>query len=274
MSQTRVPIMAGNWKMHCTISEAVSLVEGLKALVSDIAPDQVEVVLCPPFTALLRVSQLIQATNIRLGAQDVFWKDDGAYTGQISPVMLKDVGCAYVIIGHSERRGRFGTPDPEMSDELLSVFGDNDATVNRKIHAVLKHGLKPIVCVGETLAEREAGRTDDVVRTQVLSALKDVDASQLSQITFAYEPVWAIGTGKVCDAPEANRVIGLIRRIVRDKYGDELSTAMRIQYGGSVKPDNIEELIIQPEIDGALVGGASLRADSFAAIVRAGLKAR
>lgn len=270
----RIPFIAGNWKMNCTISEAVSLVEGIKALISDITPDQVEVAVCPPFTALHRVAQLIEGTHIRLGAQDVFWKDKGAYTGQVSPVMLKDVGCTYVIIGHSERRGRFGTPDPEMSEELLKLFGDNDATVNRKIIAALSHGLKPIVCVGETLSEREDGLTDSVVRRQVLGALNSISAGQVESITFAYEPVWAIGTGNVCDANEANRVIGMIRGIIGELYGAEVAERVRIQYGGSVTPENIMELALQPEIDGALVGGASLRPDSFAAIVRTTMEAK
>lgn len=270
----RVPFIAGNWKMNCTIHEAVSLVEGIKALISDTTPDQVEVAVCPPFTALHRVAQLIEGTHIRLGAQDVFWKERGAYTGQVSPVMLKDVGCTYVIIGHSERRGRFGVPDPEMSEELLRLFSDNDSTVNRKILAALSHGLKPIVCVGETLSERENGMTDEVVRRQVLSALYSVPAEQVENITFAYEPVWAIGTGVVCDAPEANRVIGMIRGIIADIYGKDMANNVRIQYGGSVTPENIEELALQPEIDGALVGGASLRPDSFSAIVRITMNAK
>ncbi|MCS7252424.1 MAG: triose-phosphate isomerase [Armatimonadota bacterium] len=270
----RIPFIAGNWKMNCTTSEAVSLVEGIKALISDITPEQVEVAVCPPFTALHRVAQLIEGTYIRLGAQDVFWKDKGAYTGQISPVMLKDVGCTYVIIGHSERRGRFGVPDPDMSDELLKLFGDNDATVNRKITAALSHGLKPIVCVGETLSERERGLTDEIVRRQVIGALNSIPTESVENITFAYEPVWAIGTGNVCDAYEANRVIGMIRGIISELYSSELAERVRIQYGGSVTPENIEELALQPEIDGALVGGASLRPDSFSAIVRTTMSAK
>jgi triosephosphate isomerase len=270
----RVPIIAGNWKMNCTISEAVSLVEGIKTLISDITPEQVEVVVCPPFTALLRVAQLIEGTHIRLGAQDTFWKDKGAYTGQISPLMLKDVGCAYVIIGHSERRGRFGTTDPEMTEEMLKLFGENDATVNRKIIAALSHGLKPIVCVGETLTEREKGLTDEVVRKQLIGALSSVTKEMVRNITIAYEPVWAIGTGVVCDAPEANRVIGMIRNTIREMYDEETAEAVRIQYGGSITPDNIEELMLQPQIDGGLVGGASLRPDSFSTIVRKTLEAK
>ncbi|MFA4044359.1 MAG: hypothetical protein HZRFUVUK_001145 [Candidatus Fervidibacterota bacterium] len=270
----RVPIIAGNWKMNCTISEAVSLVEGIKALISDITPEQVEVVVCPPFTALLRVAQLIEGTHIRLGAQDTFWKDKGAYTGQISPLMLKDVGCAYVIIGHSERRGRFGTTDPEMTEEMLKLFGENDATVNRKTIAALSHGLKPIVCVGETLTEREKGLTDEVVRKQLIGALSSVTKEMVRNITIAYEPVWAIGTGVVCDAPEANRVIGMIRNTIREMYDEETAEAVRIQYGGSITPDNIEELMLQPQIDGGLVGGASLRPDSFSTIVRKTLEAK
>ncbi len=258
----RKPIIAANWKMFKTIGEAREFVAQFVPLVADVS--DVDIVLCPPFTALSAVGEAVKGSNVRLGAQDIFWKEQGAYTGEVSPLMLKDVGCDYVIVGHSERRGRFGKA--EFSAELARVFGDNDATVNVKAHAALAHGLTPILCVGETIAERRAGNTDGVVCEQVKVALNGLNSGD---IVFAYEPVWAIGTGEVCDAPEANRVIALIRQTIGEVLGADAAAAIRIQYGGSVKPDNIAELIAQSDIDGALVGGASLEAKSFAAIVKA-----
>jgi triosephosphate isomerase len=212
---------------------------------------------------------LIPETPIALGAQDVFWKEQGAYTGQIAPSMLTDLGCRYVIVGHSERRGRFGVPEPDFDATILAHFGDSDATVNRKLRAALAAGLIPICCVGETLAERQQGRTDTVVSLQTEAALNAVPAEQARQVVFAYEPVWAIGTGEVCQAEEANRVCGVIRQAARRRYGSETAEAIRIQYGGSVKPDNAVSLLAQPEIDGALVGGASLKVPDFLAILAA-----
>lgn len=263
----RTPVVAANWKMNKTIGEALAFVEAFLPMVED--TDNCEIVLCPPFTALAAVGNRLKGTKVALGAQDLFWREQGAFTGEISPLMLVDVGCRFVIVGHSERRGRFGKPEPELEDpQLRSVFGETDASVNKKVHAAFKHGLIPIVCVGETLAEREQGRTDEIVSGQLQKALDGLTPEQVAQIVIAYEPVWAIGTGKVCDAPEANRVCGLIRSIIANLFGERVAQATRIQYGGSITPENIPDLAAQEHIDGGLVGGASLKPDSFAAIVK------
>ena len=209
----RKTIIAGNWKMNCIRSEAKSLVEDLKVKTAG-NTDAVDVLVCPPFTSLTLVAELLEGTGIKVGGQNLFWKDKGAYTGQISAPMLVDAGCEYVVIGHSEPRGRFGVAEPDFTPEILAFFGDSDATVNRKLHAALKGGLKPIVCVGETLAERQAGNTDSVISTQTTAALKDITAEQAANLIFAYEPVWAIGTGEVCEAGEADRVCGVVRSTV------------------------------------------------------------
>lgn len=252
---SRKPVIAGNWKMFKTLSEAAELVEGIKPL--DAVTGRVEVVVCPPFTALDRVVSLLSDTNIAVGAQDVYWEDSGAFTGEISPVMLKDTGCRYVIIGHSERR---------------QFFGETDDKVNRKIKAVLRHGLTPIMCVGETLTEREAGQTRQVIHDQVAAGLAGLTANQTGSLVIAYEPVWAIGTGKTASDDDAQQVISYIRSLVREWHGSSAAAQVRIQYGGSVKPGNIAGLMSQPDIDGALVGGASLEAASFTAIVQAAAK--
>ncbi len=247
----RKPIIAGNWKMNKTIPEANTLVSGL---VSKLAgKSDVDVVFCPPFTALSTVKELIKGTPYGLGAQDLYWKEQGAFTGEVSPLMLKDIGCDYVIIGHSERR---------------QYFGETDETVNQKVKAALAVGIKPIICVGESLAEREAGETDALIKGQTEKALKDIDAAAIPTIVIAYEPIWAIGTGKSSSAADANQVIGLIRNTVAKLYGKAAADEMRIQYGGSVKPENIKEYMSQPEIDGALVGGASLEVDSFLKLIQ------
>ena len=245
----RKPIIAGNWKMYKTIPEARELVTGIKEKLK--ATGQVEVVVCPPFTALAPVAEVLKGSGIGLGAQDLFWEEEGAYTGEVSPVMLRDLGCQYVIIGHSERR---------------QYFGETDETVNKKVKAALAHGLRPIICVGESLAQREAGETETLVATQVEKALAGVEATEIPQIVIAYEPIWAIGTGRSSTGEDANQVIGLIRKTIARLYRQELADQVRIQYGGSVKPENIKEFMTQPEIDGALVGGASLKVDSFLAI--------
>jgi len=245
----RIPIIAGNWKMYKTIPEARELVTGIKEKLK--ATGQVEVVVCPPFTALAPVAEVLKGSGIGLGAQDLFWEEEGAYTGEVSPVMLRDLGCQYVIIGHSERR---------------QYFGETDETVNKKVKAALAHGLRPIICVGESLAQREAGETETLVATQVEKALAGVEATEIPQIVIAYEPIWAIGTGRSSTGEDANQVIGLIRKTIARLYRQELADQVRIQYGGSVKPENIKEFMTQPEIDGALVGGASLKVDSFLAI--------
>lgn len=266
----RQPIIAGNWKMNCNRAEAENLLRNLLQLLNE--PQAAQVVVCPPFTTLTTAAGVFSGTHLALGAQDVFWKEKGAYTGQISPDMLIEVGCQYAIIGHSEKRGRFGVPEPDFDADILSHFGDNDRTVNLKLRAALSSGLIPICCVGETLAERQAGLTDAVVTEQTQAALKDVAAEFVSNVVFAYEPVWAIGTGEVCPAEEADRVCGVVRQAVSDVAGLLAADAVRIQYGGSVKPDNAQDLLSRPHIDGALVGGASLKAGDFAAIVAASPK--
>ncbi|MBV5262219.1 triose-phosphate isomerase [Synechococcus moorigangaii CMS01] len=234
-------IIAGNWKMYKTQTESL---EFLKALLPKIADghEEREVVLCTPFTDLGLMSKSLHGTRVRLGAQNIHWADEGAFTGEISGAMLTEMGVRYVIVGHSERR---------------QYFGETDATVNQRLKAAQRHGLTPILCVGESKAQRDAGETEAVIFAQLEKDLVDIDQNNL---VIAYEPIWAIGTGDTCDATEANRVIGLIR----DKLTNKNVT---IQYGGSVKPDNVDEIMAQPEIDGALVGGASLEAESFARLV-------
>ena len=250
MSQTRKPVIAGNWKMHKTLDESLTFAEGLVGkLGNEVGP---EVVVCPPFTALSVVAAAIGGSPVQLGAQNMSWHAKGAFTGEIAPNMLTDVGCAYVILGHSERR---------------QLFGETDESVNRKVEAALANGLVPIVCVGETLEEREANLTDTVVVGQLQGALSGVPAEKMGGLIFAYEPVWAIGTGKTCDSAEANRVCKLIRDTVAKLAGQAAADQVRVLYGGSVKPETIAEQMVQSDIDGALVGGASLEVDSFAAIV-------
>ncbi|CUU10280.1 MAG: triose-phosphate isomerase [Fimbriimonadales bacterium] len=257
----RTCLIAGNWKMHLTPAEGGALANTLRQRIG--MRTDIEIVLCPPFVALPAVADALRGSEMKLGAQNVFWADSGAYTGQISPPMLVAVGCEYVILGHSETRGRFGTPDPTFTDAILRYFGENEATLNRKIRAVLPHGLKPILCVGETLEERQAGQTEKVIESQLQGALEGLVADELYELVIAYEPVWAIGTGQVCDAPEANRVCGWIRQWLAHHFEPELGEHVRILYGGSVKASNAHELLHQPEIDGALVGGASLNAEEF-----------
>jgi triosephosphate isomerase len=247
----RIPLIAGNWKMYKTIGEAAELVEGLLRELTDTSDR--EVLICPPFTALHALSPLVQQSPIALGAQDMHYEQQGAFTGAISPVMLKDVGCQYVLVGHSERR---------------AIFGENDELINRKLRAALANGLKPILCVGETKPQRDAGQAEDVVIGQVRAGLAGVDAAGLGQAVIAYEPVWAIGTGDTATPADAQAMHATIRRTIAELYDDTAADRLRIQYGGSVKPDNVDELMSQPDIDGALVGGASLKADSFLRIVR------
>lgn len=243
----RIPFIAGNWKMNTTVSEATNLVAGLKPLLEPVSG--VEKAVCPPFISLSAISELLKGSSIKLGAQNLFYEEKGAYTGEISPLMLQSM-CEYVILGHSERR---------------QYFGESNEIVNRKIKAALKAEIKPILCVGENLAQYEAKETDTIVAGQVQMSLKEVPSSQ--DIVVAYEPIWAIGTGKAATGEQANRVISLIRKTISHMYGDHYATDMRILYGGSVTNDNITEFIGQPDIDGALVGGASLKVDQFASIV-------
>lgn len=247
----RMPILAGNWKMHKNRQEAADLANALAAAVGTY--QQAEVVLCPTFTSLEAVAGAIRGTRIKLGAQNCHWEEQGAYTGEISPPMLKDAGCQYVIIGHSERR---------------QYFGETDEGINKKAQALYKNGLTPIICVGETLQEREANKTSDVVSTQVRGCLKGLPADKVATSVLAYEPVWAIGTGKTASKEQAQEVHALIRGLLIELYSKDVADQVRIQYGGSVKPQNVRELMQQPDIDGALVGGASLEPDSFAAIVK------
>ena len=264
----RKKIIAGNWKMNKTVGEALALVKDLAPLVA--GKDAADVLVCPPFTALHAVGQALQGTHIGLGAQGAFWKPSGAYTSQISIPMLADVGVQYVILGHSETRGRFGVPEPDMTADLLKTFGETDAGVNTKAQAVLAAGLTPIICIGETLEERTEYHTDNIVMGQVIWALANLAPELVaSRVVLAYEPVWAIGTGKTCAADEADRVCGVARSAVAQKFGQDVADAVRIQYGGSMKADNAADLLARPNIDGGLIGGASLKAADFAAIVAA-----
>ena len=247
----RTPVIAGNWKMFKTVAEATALVREMRRDLDEVTG--VVKVLCPPFTTLSTVAELVQKTDIKVGAQDMYWEEQGAFTGEISPAMVQEL-CQYVIIGHSERR---------------QYFGETDKSVNRKVKAALRHGLIPIICVGENLAQNEAGQTEVFVGSQVRAALRDLTAEQVSGLVIAYEPIWAIGTGKPANGAGANRIIGLvIRGTVASLFGETVAQAVRIQYGGSVSPDNIAEFMREEEIDGALVGGASLKADSFIAILK------
>lgn len=247
----RRPIIVGNWKMNKTVSEAVDFVRQLRALVADVR--DTDIVVAPTFTALQAVSREIEGSNIELAAQDVFWESSGAYTGEISPSMLRDVGCRYVIIGHSERR---------------LYFGETNESVQKKIKASLAMGLNAIICVGEALEEREARKTFDVVKTQVKQCLEGFSREEMEKITIAYEPIWAIGTGKTATPQQAEEVHAFIREQMGHITHRQVCEGVRIQYGGSVNPDNILDLMLQPNIDGALVGGASLKADSFSGIVK------
>jgi len=265
------PLIAGNWKLNKgTAAEAEALAREVASAVEGVRG--VGVIVCPPFTVFGAAKQGLAGSDVALGAQDCFWKSSGAYTGQIAPEMLVDAGVSYVILGHSERRGRYGVPEPDFDEEILRHFGESDATVNRKTHAALAAGLSPIVCVGETLAEREAGSTDAVVREQVTGALAGIAKAKMETVVFAYEPVWAIGTGKTCDASEADRVCGVIRSAVAGLYDAATAEALRVQYGGSMKPDNAADLLARPNINGGLIGGASLKAADFAAIVKAAVQ--
>jgi len=246
----RPPLIAGNWKMNGLRQEARALAEGIRRRLDGIR--EPEVVLCPPFTVLAAVREVLEGSPLRLGAQDVFWKPKGAFTGEISPAMLVDAGCTHVIVGHSERR----------------ELGETDRMVRDKVRAALEAGLVPIVCVGERLEEREAGRTFSVVERHVAGALEGLPPESVSRLVVAYEPVWAIGTGRTATPAQAQEVHAFIRGQVSRIAGPPAAEGLRILYGGSVKPENIRDLMACPDVDGALVGGASLEADSFAKIVR------
>lgn len=250
----RKKIIAGNWKMNKTVEEAVELANNIKRDLGDC--NEVDVVLCPPFTAIKSVSDIVSESLVTVGSQNMSSEDDGAYTGEISHSMLKELFVRYVILGHSERR---------------EYYKETNFWINKKVKKALEKNLRPILCVGEKLEERENGTTEQVVEVQVREGLKDVSADAYTELVIAYEPVWAIGTGKTATAEQAQEVHAFIRGIVKDMVGEEAANAVRIQYGGSMKPDNAEELLGQPDIDGGLIGGAALDATSFAAIVKAGM---
>lgn len=247
----RKVIIAGNWKMNKTAAEGKALVEALKPLVADITES--EIVVCPTFTALAAVVEAAKGSNIKVGAQNIHWAESGAFTGEISAEMLKETGVEYVIIGHSERR---------------QYFGETDETVNKRTKAALAAGLKPIVCIGELLEERESGKTEQVLSTQTQGGLAGLTDEDMDNVIIAYEPVWAIGTGKTATPEMAEITQAFVREVLIDMFGKETAEKVRIQYGGSMKPDNSKDLVAQKNIDGGLIGGASLKADSFAELIR------
>lgn len=245
----RKPIIAGNWKMHKTIAEAVEFVNEIKGKVNN---TDVEAVICAPFTLLKDLKEATKGTPIKIGAQNMHYADNGAFTGEISTPMLKELDIDYVVLGHSERR---------------QYFNETNETVNKKVLKALEAGIDPILCIGETLEEREADKTKDVCKVQTEKALENVTAEDMKKVVIAYEPIWAIGTGKTATAEQANDVIAYVREVVKGLYGEEISEEVRIQYGGSVKPSNVSEIMNQTDIDGALVGGASLQPADFTELV-------
>ncbi|HEA64991.1 MAG TPA: triose-phosphate isomerase [Candidatus Aminicenantes bacterium] len=250
------PFIAGNWKMHKTIPEAVEMVKALKEASPQLT--DAELVVIPPYTMLSEVKKVIEGSTVQLGAQNIFWEEKGAFTGEVSPPMLKDAGCQYVTIGHSERR---------------QYFGETNETVNKRIKAALAHELTPIMCIGESLEEREKGNTMDKVETQINSGLEGLGKDEIRQIVIAYEPIWAIGTGVTATTSQAEEVHSFIRKKLTEKYGNEIASYAIILYGGSVKPANTYSMLKENNINGALVGGASLEADSFIQITKEAIKA-
>jgi triosephosphate isomerase len=244
------PLIVGNWKMHKTIRETVTLIQIIKAGVHKIV--DVDIVVCPPFTALRSAGEALKDCKIDLGAQDMFHESEGAYTGEISPLMLKDVGCRYVILGHSERR---------------TIFKESDELVHKKLVTALKYSFIPILCIGETLEEREARKAFEVVKRQLDKTLHHVEATHIERVVIAYEPVWAIGTGRTATPEQAEQMHTYIRRLLHEKYGEAPGDGVKILYGGSVKADNISQLLEKPNIDGALVGGVSIKAESFIQVI-------
>ncbi|ELK47991.1 triose-phosphate isomerase [Halobacillus sp. ACCC02827] len=249
----RKQVIAGNWKMNKNHREAADFVQTTKNEVP--SSEQVESIVCAPFPFLQKLVEETEGTSLKIGAQNMHFEENGAFTGEVSPVMLKELGVSHVVLGHSERR---------------EIFKETDEEVNKKVHAAFKHGLTPIICVGESLEQREADQTMDVVETQVKKALDGLTNEQCAESIIAYEPIWAIGTGRTATSEQANEVCTYIRKVVSEFVNTEAAEAVRIQYGGSVKPANVEELLSQSDIDGALVGGASLEADSFLKLVEAG----
>lgn len=251
----RKKVIAGNWKMNKVSSEVDQFItEAVNKVPND---DKVEAIVCAPFPYLGTLVAKAKGSNVKIGAQNMHYEEDGAFTGEVSPVMLKDIGVTHVVLGHSERR---------------EIFGETDELVNKKTHAAFKHGLTPIVCVGETLEQREANETMDLIESQVKKGLEGLSGDQVAETIIAYEPVWAIGTGKTASSSDANEVCSHVRNVVKETYSEAVAEKVVIQYGGSVKPDNIEELLGQSDIDGALVGGASLEVESFVQLVEAGTK--
>ncbi len=255
----RKPFVAGNWKMNLDGQDAVALAKGLAEAVQDISSDDVSMAVCPPFVYLQIIGQVLGTSNIALGGQDVYFEPNGAFTGEISCQMLMDVRCTYAIVGHSERR---------------HVIGETDELINRKLAFAIQSGLLPIFCVGELLDERQGGKTEEVVAGQIKKGLAGLSAEKAEAVTVAYEPVWAIGTGKTATPEQAQEVHAFIRGLLGELYGDDIAEQIRIQYGGSVKPDNAAELMGQKDIDGCLVGGASLKVDDFVAIIKAAVQQR
>lgn len=255
----RTLLIAGNWKMYKTHAEAEAFCRQLLTAVASVPAERVEVAVCPPFTALEAAARVINGTSVALGAQNMYPEAEGAFTGEVAPPMLKALGCRYVIIGHSERR---------------QYFNESDEFINRKVLAAYQYDLIPILCVGETLAEREAGVTRQVIERQVRGGLQNLAPEQAANLVIAYEPVWAIGTGRTASAVDAQEVNAFIRQLLADMFGAAVAEKVRIQYGGSVKPENAGELLSMPDIDGALVGGASLKVDSFTGIIKAAVEAR
>jgi len=247
----RTPMIAGNWKLHKTRAEARELVEGLKSQLAGLSG--VEVVVSPPFTALETAAACLVGSSILLAAQNCYPETTGAFTGEVSPLLLKDAGCGYVIVGHSERR---------------QLFGESDEFINRKVHALIREGLGVILCIGETLEERESDQMFDVLRRQVRHSLKGLSPEAMKDVVVAYEPVWAIGTGKTATDEQAQEAHAFVRALLREQFGQVVADATRILYGGSVKPGNVDGLMAQPDVDGALVGGASLKVEEFARIAR------
>lgn len=245
----RKPIIAGNWKMNNTVSETIILINKIKEYDLD---NNVEQIISVPFTSLSEAKKLIEGTNIKLASQNMHWEEKGAFTGEISPLMLADIGVEYCIIGHSERR---------------QYFGETDEIINKKINSAIKHNINPILCVGESLDEREKNIQEDVVKKQIVQGLKDVEEKDIENIVIAYEPIWAIGTGKTASSDDANQMCKFIRNTIKELYSNESAEKMRIQYGGSVKPETIKDLMDKENVDGALVGGASLVAEDFVKLI-------
>ena len=245
----RKPVIVGNWKMNMTVTEARGLLEDIKKKELD---SNVEAGICAPAIDLAAAAEILEDTDISFGAENMYYEDSGAFTGEISPLMLTDIGAKYVILGHSERR---------------DIFGEDDELINKKVKAALSHGLIPILCCGESLEEREANKQEEKVKAQLTADLDGVSEEDISKVIIAYEPIWAIGTGKTASAEDADAMCGYIRELIANLYSNEASEAIRIQYGGSVKPGNVKELMAKENIDGALVGGASLKADDFEALV-------